>query len=257
MTMEVMPEMEAVEDPCAPNLEPLYIPKLPVTLGDSGWRIFLDDLSEERLRASYEDTMQYINVEKPEDSLLLAYGRGEIYITGVYGGKKGRLHPRVYPSALGDACTLEALPMANINETDMNLMGTDMGMEDTMEEKALSKSEIVYQRMSSWAALSHKYFTGIGLFNLEVYQNNAQALIEGSCFCHGKETEGTAIEPSFEFMRGSLEEASGVASLAPLINPNQPEKSALIRMAFEEYEHPPIGALPDYEQAMLSWIEKL
>ena len=63
------------EDDPSGGFDPFALPTLPVGLGDSAWRIYMDRLTQGRLRASYEDTAQFLNQDAPDESLLLAYGR--------------------------------------------------------------------------------------------------------------------------------------------------------------------------------------
>jgi hypothetical protein len=275
----MLEETQDIQDPCAPFTDPLEIPKLPVILGDSGWRIYLDDLNEERLKASYQDTMQYINIDDPENSLLFAYGRGEIYIT------EDRLHPRVYPKKLIPTAEdmMNDMMMGEMNPSDecieepsvdptMNLESEDVmngGMEalqnregdQDMEVKpTLSKAQVIYQRLVNWSALQHKYFAGTGQFNIQVYQTNVMEVIDRVCGgCH--RMPAPQIYASFEYEVKAMSSA-GIASLAPLINPKNPSQSALIRMAFGGYEHqkllsPTTDENLKYSESILTWIELL
>lgn len=285
MQMDTMmvEETQEIQDPCAPFTDPLEIPKLPVILGDSGWRIYLNDLNEERLKASYQDTMQYINIDDPENSLLFAYGRGEIYIT------EDRLHPRVYPKKLiPTAEDMMNNMIREMNPSEMNPsdecieepsidstmtlesgdamnggmeVGQDQDDDQDQEVKpTLSKAQVTYQRLVNWSALQHKYFAGTGQFNIEVYQKNVMEVIDRVCGgCH--RMPAPQIYASFEYEVKAMT-STGIASLAPLINPNNPSQSALIRMAFGDYEHQKLlSPMTDenlkYSESILTWIELL
>ncbi|MBM4290111.1 MAG: hypothetical protein FJ138_00590, partial [Deltaproteobacteria bacterium] len=72
-------------------LDVLDLPAMPVALGDSAWRIYLDDLTDERLIASYQDTAEFINLDDPARSLLLAYARGEMNVRELSRDDRARL----------------------------------------------------------------------------------------------------------------------------------------------------------------------
>ena len=57
--------------------DPFGVPTYSATLGDYRWRIYIDDLTPERIRASYRDTLQYINKSDPAQSLLSLWTRGD------------------------------------------------------------------------------------------------------------------------------------------------------------------------------------
>lgn len=206
--------------------DPYKLPKYTTQLGDSGWRIYINDLTPERLKASYLETMQYINLNAPEDSLLFAFGRGEV------GMSEFQAHPKLYTTR------------AELEEGQ--------------------KAPVGYERLLNWARLPHLNSELIK-YNLQNYLDGPQMIIEqrcGGCHDDGMEPFGDAlfIQGGFEFKLAP----STLADLAPLtalINLEQPEKSALIRLYIGEYDH--IENVVDEEgleplkEEIIPWIEGL
>ena len=215
------------------NKDPYRLPTYTAAPGDSGWRIFIDDLNEEKFLASYLDTMQYINITAPEESLLFAFGRGEVGIS------QEAKHPKLYT-------TRQELDELNQGET------------------LYKTAPIGYERLVNWARLSHIH-PDVIRYNLEEYLELALPALSGRCGgCHNG---SPTLKPDERIPRGGfayLLEATDPADLAPLsglINLDEPAQSAIIRLFIGEYDHPNIPmnleALAPFEEALIPWIESL
>lgn len=211
---------------------PFGLPTYSTRLGDSGWRIYIDKLTPERLRASYEDTLQYLNFQAPEQSLLFAYGRGDV------GVSQNLPHPKLYPTA-------EELNQTNVTSlTDTNYVG--------------------YQRLLNWVRLTHLSPVAITYTqdDLEYYRNTFRNVFGPSCIvCHSGDPTNTVNKPrdgGIAFFSDPMV-PSDLSALTALINPESPAESALIRLIYGELDHIDlsIGNTEDYEATALEWIERL
>ena len=226
----------AVSEPVPPidqiNMEeytpddPYELPRYTTELGDSGWRIYIDNLTPERLRASYLETMQYIDLNAPENSLLFAFGRGEVGIN------EYQPHPKLYT-------TKEELEIGQ-------------------------KAPIAYERLLNWARLPH-LDPELITYNLQNYLDGPQMVIKTSCGgCHdqGGPIFGDALylRGGFAF-KAIPENLSDLADLTALINLEEPEKSSLIRLYIGEYDHILIAqteeSLEPLKEVIIPWIESL
>ena len=221
------------------NIDPYKLPQYTVALGDSGWRIYMDDLNEDKLYASYLDTMQYINTVSPEESLLFAFGRGEVGIS-----QKAR-HPKLY-----------------FTRAEKEERQTEALMSEEAEEPFYQTAPIGYERLMNWAKLQHTD-RNILDYNLETYREGPQQIISNSCSCHNVEPILKGDNPIPRGGFGFLTEPEDRADLAPLtalINPEDPSQSSLIRFLVGEYDHPKLGdesRLIPLQEAVVPWIEGL
>jgi hypothetical protein len=200
-------------------------------LGDSGWRIYINNLTPDRLRAFYEDTLQYLNLQVPEQSLLFAYGRGDVGVSA------NLQHPKLYPS------------------------GEELDQVDV--ESIIDTNYIGYQRLVSWASLTHLSPVAMTYDpnDLSTYQSRLQDAFNGSCLgCHNgaptNTTEGRALG-GFAFFEAPVA-PSDLAALNALIDLERPEESALIRLIYGELDHIDLSMADteEYETAALEWIER-
>ena len=250
MNPDVNEPATPAEDTPSGTFDPFALPNLPVALGDSAWRIYMDSLNEGRLRASYEDTAQFLNQETPDESLLLAYGRGEIWIT------PDRLHPTLYnpkinvsPERSAESMEGQALEMGDAEATP------------TPEVAQLSL-DTSYERVRSWSGLDHSTTGRVYTLQLKAFQDGPQDVIASVCgSCHATPLPEPGPFGGFVF-EASPQTSSALAVLRPLINPQEPASSALIRMAFGEYEHEVVlSAEADerqgFSERVIEWIQRV
>ena len=206
--------------------DPYELPRYTTELGDSGWRIYIDNLTPERLRASYLETMQYIDLKVPENSLLFAFGRGEVGIN------KYQSHPKLYT-------TKEELEIGQ-------------------------KAPIAYERLLNWARLPH-LDSELITYNLQNYLDGPQMVINQRCGgCHNQDQTifGDALYLAGGFTFKTIpENVSDLADLTALINLEEPGKSSLIRLYIGEYDHIDIAKteenLEPLKEVIIPWIESL
>lgn len=233
------------------NTDPYRLPKLGVVPGDSGWRIYLNNLTPARLSASYDDTLQYLNLQAPEKSLLFAFGRGDVAISST------TLHPKLYPSEEEIAQVLSQDEPATEGESDPE---TDAGGAPLQELE--TQAPIGYLRLVNWSKLYHGISPEAIEYNLEIYNNGPKPFIISGCSCHGGGDPLNAREriPQGGFaFKLNPEEASDLALLSGLINLQDPPASALFRFFDQELDHnaaiPPIN--DQYIEAVTEWIQTL
>ena len=207
--------------------DPYKLPKYTTQLGDSAWRIYIDDLTPERLRASYLETMQFINLKAPEESLLLAFGRGDV------GMSQYQRHPKLYT---------------------------------TRDELELGqKAPIGYERLLNWAKLPH-LDSEVITYNLQNYLDGPQTIIAQRCAgCHEGNpilSDADTVLPRGGFaFKSAPNDTADLGPLSALINLEQPEESALIRLLIGEYDHPNYAGEEDgltaLKDKIIPWIEGL
>jgi len=215
--------------------DPFGLPTYSTRLGDSGWRIYIDNLTPERLKTSYQDTLQYLNLQDPERSLLFAYGKGDV------GVSFNLQHPKLYP-------------------TDDELMNVDADEIETTNYTG-------YQRLVSWSKLTHLSPIAIRYSpdDLEHYQSTFKDLFNGMCMgCHsGNPINTTEVraQGGFAFLNDPMT-PSELSGLTPLMDLENPAQSALIRLIYGEFDHidltpfASVDVIADYEAAALVWIER-
>ena len=223
------------------EVDPFSLPPLSVQNGDSGWRLHINQPTEEQLRQSYEDTLQYINFANPDQSLLLLYGKGEIKIN------KNDPHPQVYEDKLNQ-----------IDPSDSQ--GGMMNEENLLIDPKLLQ-DVSFARTLAWTRtlnaptlLSVEEFTN-PLPTLD-FNKSPQSLLASTCNgCHNE----TLQEGGF-FFSALVEDAEDLYPFLPLMNFDNPSQSALLLMALGQYDHPPIiNADTDqkegYRYVLQAWIE--
>jgi hypothetical protein len=228
------------------NKDPYKLPIYSTDLGDSGWRIYIDDLNEQRLLVSYLDTMQYINLNAPEESLLFAFGRGEVGIS------QFARHPKLYT-------TRDELAV-------MGEMGEDDGVDEDISDQNMilyQTAPIGYERLVNWARLPHGN-PQIIRYNLAAYLDGPQTQVAQFCGgCHNGDPilldESVLPSGGFAFQKDPVDEAD-LAPLTGLINLSDPKGSSLIRLLVGEFDHPAIieeARLLPLEEVVIPWIESL
>ena len=236
------------------NIDPYKLPTYTAAAGDSGWRIFIDDLTEETLRASYLDTMQYINLTSPEESLLFAFGRGDVGIS------QSARHPKLY--------TTRAERDALLTPSPLDDSAPDNEEEESMKGSELTSAPIGYERLVNWARLPHSD-PALITYNLEAYRNGPQQALGLCSGCHSGDPILSAVVSEDEFIpRGGFafkvmaDDPADLAPLTALINLDDPANSALIRLYIGEYDHTN-NALSDesnldsLREALVPWIEQM
>ena len=212
--------------------DPFGVPTYSATLGDSGWRIYIDNLTPERIRASYRDTLQYINKSAPAQSLLFAFGRGEM------GVSRYLAHPKLYPT------------QEELDAPPENVEGADY---------------VGYQRLIRWAQLNHAPEDEMISYNLEFYQQEVSRSLGVCASCHAGDPTKSALsqgaQGGFAF-NNNPESIQDLAPLTALINKETPSQSALIRLIYGEFDHIDMTSNPsfpteEFVEAMLNWIETL
>lgn len=213
--------------------------KLPVQSGDSGWRIYLDNLTDERLFASYLDTLQFVNKDAPERSLLLAFGRGEIKVNGSENADQIIPHPKVYDVPIvGDPeppnCTLAFKEV----EREQPKAPADPAQDPPLPPP--SPSQVSHQRLQAWAGLDHSQYGGAWPYTLDSYRAHVEPLVQEYCkACHGAKDDLEANES----IRGGFcfpVEANSKADInlwASMINVNDPGASALLHFLNGDFDH--------------------
>ena len=207
--------------------DPFGVPTYSATLGDSGWRIYIDNLTPERIRASYRDTLQYINKSDPAQSLLFAFGRGEM------GVSRYLAHPKLYPT------------QEELDAPPENVEGADY---------------VGYQRLITWAQLNHAPEDEMISYDLEFYQQEVSNVLGVCASCHdGDPTKSASSEKAqggFAF-NNNPESAQDLAPLSALINVEDPPQSALIRVSYGEFDHIEYPVNEQFIETVLAWIETL
>ena len=227
------PESNADEERMFTSEDPFRLPVYTAESGDSGWRIYISDLTPERLKASYRDTLHYLNSHAPEQSLLFAYGRGDL------GVSISLAHPKLYP-------------------TDDELAGVT-------EAQAEGADYVGYQRLVNWAKLPHAPEDGAVMYDLDEYLETAGTVLGGCQGCHSGDLINTLDEGQGGFaIKSAAEAPEELAPLTPLINFEAPERSALIRFIYGEFDHVYLLGvffqeedMPNFERAVITWIESL
>lgn len=211
--------------------DPFGLPTYTAALGDSGWRIYINDTpTEEQLLASYRDTLQYINLEKPEQSLLFVYGRGDA------GVSVALEHPKLYPTA-------EELT------------------QDEGGESPFGVDYVGYQRLISWAALPHSDPSAV-VYDLDLYKEYADNMTS-SCYCHTmNEDEEFSRAKLYKGGFGVKWDAKTPGDLSPvtaLLNLEDPPSSAFVRFAYGEFDHYNIrvNLTPEKEAKVIEWISRV
>jgi len=216
----------------------------PVQTGDSAWRIYLDDLTNERLFSSYLDTLQFINPDKPELSLLLAFGRGELNVNGAAFGPPPEgyelvAHPRVYDIALegGEA----PQPNCSYGFVEVERASPQSPADPNLNPPPPppNAAQVSHQRLLAWASLDHSGYGGVWPFTLQGYQDHVEPLIAANCSCHKLAEEGistTAKNGAFCFPAESTSR-SDIYLWSSMINVTDPGSSALIHFLNGDYDH--------------------
>ena len=223
------------------EVDPFSLPPLSVQNGDSGWRLHVNQPTEEQLRQSYKDTLQYINFANPDQSLLLQYGKGDIKIN------KRDPHPQVYTDKLNQVGSSED-------------QGGMMNDENSLIDPKLLQ-DVSFARTLAWARtlnaptlLSVEEFTN-PLPTLD-FNKSPQSIIVSTCnACHNENLQ----EGGF-FFEALVEDAEDLYPFLPLMNFDNPSQSALLLMALGEYDHPPIidadtDQREGYRYVLQAWIE--
>ena len=257
-------EMMVNPDDAELQIDPFKLPALSLREGDSGWRININASTEEDYFKSYQDTLQYLNFYNPDQSLLLLYGKGEIPIGKVRGiirdnegmerpGLVPVPHPQFYQYALPEP-----------EEGDLE----DEQVEEQVEEPVdvTQLPDISFARTLSWVRL----ITNPDLLTLDEYTNpiasvqdqvpdSPQDYLSRTCSgCHA--ANNPAPDGGFYF-RAPAESPADLYPLLPLMNFEQPEESALIRIRVGEYGHQMIFSEQnpddDYTALMTAWMEEI
>ena len=189
-----------------PKLSAKDLIPLPVQTGDSGWRIYLDNLTQERLFASYLDSLQFINQHAPERSLLLAFGRGELMVNGSESQDTIIPHPKVYDiPQVGEpeppGCTLA---FADV-EREAPLSPADPNQDPPLPPP--TPSQVSHQRILGWAGLDHSEYGGTWPFTLASYRAHVEEPINSFCGgCHGMEDIPAKVQEIEEKLAEDLQD---------------------------------------------------
>lgn len=252
----------ALVDPNAPPRDSKALVALPVAPGDSGWRIYLDNLTEERLWASYLDTLQFINPTDPTRSLLLSYARGELALnTGSPSAGAAEAHPVVYPvhnETPQVSCSAPFDGLAPLNFRDPLTP-------DATPLPPPSPAQVSHERLLSWAALDHSARGGLWRLSLTGYQTHMKELLSRKCGgCHVSEASEPRLEGRDAVVSGGFcfkEEPVSEADLSvwsPMIHVSAPDQSALVGFLNGEFDHPSYTLTPEdraaLNDALLRWL---
>lgn len=241
--------------------------QLPVQTGDSGWRIYLDNLTEERLFDSYLDTLQFINQDAPERSMLLGYGRGEININGLIPGENKDdfipvPHPKVYDipqvgEPVASNCTLAYAEIERENPQSP----ADPNQDPPLPPPNVG--QVSHQRLLGWAKLDHSTYKGVWPYTLKSYQAQLEPVINASCACHKAANDigpNQNKQGGFCFPTEAQTEAE-IHIWASMINVSDPDSSAILHFLNGDFDHKYqiLGSyedqLPKLKKAILNWIE--
>jgi hypothetical protein len=242
-------------------LEVLNLPAMSVALGDSAWRIYLDDLTDDRLIASYQDTAEFINLDDPARSLLLAYARGEVNVrelkltrpereAQMIPASRGIQHPVIYEPA-------EETPVSDCLSSLNAEVPAPLTLPLPPEAPPPTVARLSYERLLSWVQLSgHTGYVGAKRLNLERYQAQAQAQVQSLCFgCHNPTS---LARDGFCFVRETTT-ASELHLLAPLINHTNLNESAILGFLDGQFDHTNLSKTPEqkeaFRQALSSWLQ--
>lgn len=216
--------------------DPFGVPTYSAAQGDSGWRIYIDDPTPAQLLDSYRDTVQYLNPQSPSESLLFAFGRGEMNVS------LNLAHPKLYPNDEELEAPAEAIEGADY---------------------------VGYQRLINWAQLDHAPEGRLISYDLDAFNELFKSSVALCGGCHGGDPIRTAESPGaqggFAFVAAPTSPEE-LYPLTALINFDDPSNSSLIRVLYGEFDHINLSR-PDnpnqaesfekYGTAAVEWIESL